>query len=151
MFCFLWGVTIIGCGLAQPVWLFVVFLMVGGAVDSLIVTLLSATIQRVTPDEYQGRVSAAEYLVSAGGPKVGDFRAGVLGWGFGPTVSVVSGGLAVLVVAGVLRFSLPAFIRFRITEHPPASGVDHPNSKESDKKTSRSNILQEIKLLRILR
>jgi hypothetical protein len=51
--------------------------------------------------------------VVTGGPRLGDFEAGVVATVFTPTISVVSGGLACIAGAGVVALVYPELRRYR--------------------------------------
>jgi len=65
------------------------------------------------PDALRGRLSGIHITVVAGGPRVGDFEAGVVASAFTPAVSVVSGGLLCLVGVGLLALVVPELPRYR--------------------------------------
>ncbi len=69
--------------------------------------------QALTPDELRGRVTAADYLVGAGGGQIGSLESGALGSLTSPTVSAFAGGVATVVGAVAIGLALPAFARYR--------------------------------------
>ena len=52
--------------------------------------LRTALVQTATPDRFRGRVSAAESVVGAGGPAIGNFRAGVVASATSPGATAIS-------------------------------------------------------------
>jgi MFS family permease len=108
-----WGAGLAGFGLAHTLWLCVLMLMIAGAADVLSVIFRTALIQTVTPDEYRGRTSAAEFVVGAGFPPLGSFRGGLVGGLTSPTIGAVSGGLSTVLGAGLIAVTLPALARYR--------------------------------------
>jgi hypothetical protein len=56
-------------------------------------------------------------VVVAGGPRVGDIEAGAVAAMFGEAFSVISGGLACVVLAGALAAAVPSFLRYD-ARHP---------------------------------
>jgi MFS family permease len=120
-----WGAGIAGFGLARVLWLAVAMLAVAGAADVTSVVFRTSIVQTVTPDRLRGRVSAADYVVGAGVPKLGNFEAGALGSLTSPVISAVSGGVATVVAAAVLALALPSFRRYRAraTGAEPESGL----------------------------
>lgn len=114
-----WGAGLVGFGLADSLWLAMVFLAIAGAADALSVVFRTTMIQVVTPDAQRGRVSAAEYVVGAGCPQLGNFRAGAVASLTSPAVSAVTGGLATIAGAVVIGLALPAFTRYRATQVEP--------------------------------
>jgi len=103
---------------AASLWLALVLLAVAGVADVLSVVFRTAVVQVATPDHLRGRVSAAEYVVGAGSPQLGNFRAGAIGSLTSPAISAVSGGLATIVGATVIGLSVPALSRYRAGRIP---------------------------------
>lgn len=111
---FVWGLGIIGFGLSgRSLVLALACLAVAGAADVISAVFRGTILQQNTPDDLRGRLSGLHILVVTGGPRVGDFEAGLVASAFTPTVSVVSGGL--LCVGGVVLFALvvPELARYR--------------------------------------
>jgi MFS family permease len=109
-----WGGAIAAFGLVGsnlPLALF--FLALAGAADVISAIFRSTITQVTTPDRLRGRMSQIFILVVAGGPRLGDFEAGLIATWFTPTVSVVSGGLACVVGAGVVAIVYPELRRYR--------------------------------------
>jgi MFS family permease len=109
----IWGAGFAVFALARSLWLTLLALAVAGAADTITVVLRGTIVQTVTPDEFRGRVTAADYVVGAGGSELGALEAGVVGSLTSPVISAFSGG--VLTVAGsvVIGAALPAFRRYR--------------------------------------
>jgi MFS family permease len=107
-----WGVALAGFGLANQLWLACTLLAVAGAADVVSVVSRSTLVQVVTPDEYQGRVNAADFVVGGACPQLGNFRAGAVATLTTPTISAVSGGLSVVVGTALIRLLLPQLPRF---------------------------------------
>jgi hypothetical protein len=55
--------------------------------------------------------------VVTGGPRLGDFESGVVAAVTTPAFSVVSGGLACIVGAGIIARLMPRFTAWRMTDH----------------------------------
>ncbi|MGZ8596124.1 MAG: hypothetical protein ACXWYJ_10735, partial [Actinomycetota bacterium] len=90
-------------GLAgSHLWWALGFLAIAGAADVISAIFRSTITQVNTPDRLRGRLSAIFILVVTGGPRLGDFEAGMVATWFTPTVSVVAGGLACIVGAGLV-------------------------------------------------
>lgn len=117
-----WGAGLIGFGLAGHLWVAVTMLVIAGAADVTSVIFRTAMIQTVTPDQYRGRTSAAEYVVGVACPRLGNFRAGAVGSLTSPTVSAVSGGVTTIIGAALIALALPALARYR-TELPHPADV----------------------------
>lgn len=107
-----WGLAVAGAGLADTVWLVVLLLAVGGAADLVSAVYRQTILQTYAPDGFQGRLQGIFTAVVAGGPRLGDLRAGAMAAMVGPTVAWVSGGIAAAVVAAVLAVVSPALVRY---------------------------------------
>jgi hypothetical protein len=92
-------------------WLALALLALAGAADAISAVFRSSILQLVTPDAMRGRLSGVNMIVGAGGPRLGDLEAGAVAAAFGPTVAVVSGGLACMAGVLLLALAAPAFAR----------------------------------------
>ena len=92
-----WGAAVVGFGLSSWLWLGCLFLAAAGFADMVSAVYRTAILQIATPPELLGRLNGVFIVVVAGGPRLGDLEAGAVGELFGPTVSVVSGGLLCIV------------------------------------------------------
>jgi MFS family permease len=108
-----WGVAIIGFGLAAPLWLAVLCLAVAGAGDMVSSVLRSSILQTAAPDEMRGRMQGVFIVVVAGGPRLGDLRAGLVASSFGVTMAMVSGGVVIVLAMALLAVVVPSFWLFR--------------------------------------
>jgi hypothetical protein len=70
-------------------------------------------VQAVTPEEFRGRVNAADYLVGAGAGQIGSLESGVLGSLTTPEISALAGGVATILGTVALGAALPGFRRYR--------------------------------------
>ncbi|HEX4729252.1 MAG TPA: MFS transporter [Jatrophihabitans sp.] len=101
----LWGLCIAAAGLAHLLWLAVLLLALAGAMDLISAVYRQTILQTYAPDRMRGRLQGVFTVVVAGGPRLGDVRAGGTAALTGATSSWVGGGLlcsAVVLVAGVL-------------------------------------------------
>lgn len=108
-----WGVAIAAFGLATSLWVALLLLAVAGAGDFVSAAFRSTIWNQTIPDRLRGRLAGIELANVASGPLLGDLEAGVVSRLAGPRVSIVSGGVACLVGAGLLVLLLPAFWRYR--------------------------------------
>jgi MFS family permease len=122
-----WGAGLAAFGLAETLWLTVACLIVAGTADVLSVVFRTTVIQLATPDTYRGRASAAEYVVGAACPQLGNFRAGAVASLTSPGVSAVSGGLATIAGAGLIALAMPAFVRYRAPVGVPEPAHPEPS------------------------
>jgi MFS family permease len=103
-----WGLAIAASGLARSLWVAVAFLAVGGAADLVSAVYRQTILQTYAPDELRGRLQGVFIVVVAGGPRLGDLRAGAMAAVVGLQAAWVGGGLAcaVLVLGALL---VPSF------------------------------------------
>jgi MFS family permease len=100
-----WGLAVALSGLAHDLWLVVLLLAVAGAADLVSAVYRQTILQTYAPDEMRGRMQGVFIAVVAGGPRLGDVRAGATATATSLGFSWVGGGLAcaaVVLVAGVL-------------------------------------------------
>ena len=109
----IWGAAFAGFALARPLWLVLGTLALAGAADTVTVVLRGTIVQTVATDEFRGRVTAAEYVIGAGGDSLGGLESGALGSLTSPTISALSGGVATVVLSGLIALAMPAFARYR--------------------------------------
>jgi hypothetical protein len=102
-----WGLAVAAAGLVHALWAAVALLAVAGAADLVSAVYRQTILQVYAPDEMRGRMQGVFIVVVAGGPRLGDLRAGATASVAGMTASWVGGGLAcaavVVVVALVFR------------------------------------------------
>jgi MFS family permease len=108
-----WGLAVAGFGLVHGLAASLTLLALAGVADVSSVVLRTTMVQVATPDAYRGRTNAAEFVVGAACPQLGNFRAGAVASLTSPGASAVSGGLASVLGAGVIALALPAFVRYR--------------------------------------
>jgi MFS family permease len=108
-----WGLAVAGAGLARQLWLAVLMLAVGGAADMVSSVYRQTILQTYAPDELQGRMQGIFIAVVAGGPRLGDLRAGATAAAFGTTAAWAGGGVAAAVLAGLLAIAFPVLLRYR--------------------------------------
>jgi hypothetical protein len=113
-----WGVAVGLAGLAGSLWLAVVLLALAGAADLVSAVYRQTILQTYAPDGFQGRMQGIFIAVVAGGPRLGDLRAGATAAFTGSTVSWVGGGFAAAVVAVVLAVAFPALLRYTPRTEP---------------------------------
>jgi hypothetical protein len=71
---------------------------VAGAADLVSAVFRQTILQVYAPDEMRGRLQGVFVVVVAGGPRLGDLRAGATAAAVGATASWVAGGLACTVI-----------------------------------------------------
>jgi hypothetical protein len=106
------GTAIAAFGIVR--WLPLAFLLlaIAGAADNVSAVFRSTILQTATPDEYRGRMQGVFTVVVAGGPRLGDVEAGTVAALAGETVSVISGGVACVLLAVGLSRAMPSFMKY---------------------------------------
>jgi MFS family permease len=107
-----WGLAIAAVALVSSLGAAAALLAVAGAADSVSAVCRSVINQTVTPDELRGRMSSVFSLVVTSGPRLGDVEAGTVASLASPRFSVLSGGLACVVCAGIVVAAFPALARY---------------------------------------
>ena len=103
-----WGVAIATFGWSGTwFWLGLAMLAVAGWADVISAIFRSTILQISAPDRLRGRLSGIHILVVTGGPRLGDVEAGLVAGLVSPTFSVVSGGLACVIGAGLVALAYP--------------------------------------------
>ena len=108
-----WGVAIIGFGIAPALWLAVGCLALAGAADMVSAVLRTSMLQIAAPEGMRGRMQGVFIVVVAGGPRLGDLRAGALASATSVGVAMVSGGVVIVVAMAVVAVVVPSFWAFR--------------------------------------
>lgn len=109
----LWGISIIFFGIAQHLWIALLFLAFAGAFDAISGIFRGIMWNETIPNELRGRLSGIEMISYLSGPKLGDTEAGLMAAALGVSFSIISGGiLCVLGVMGCCYF-MPKFWRYR--------------------------------------
>lgn len=105
----LWGLAIIGFGLASNFMVALFFLVLSGAFDGISGIFRSIMWNQTIPNHLRGRLSGIEMISYLSGPKLGDTEAGLVAAAFGVTVSIVSGGVMCVAAVGICCYFLPKF------------------------------------------
>jgi MFS family permease len=114
-----WGSAIAVFGFTSSLALAVTMLAVAGAADVVSAIFRGSIVQLSAPDSLRGRISSMHMAVVAGGPRLGDFEAGVVASLTSVRISIVSGGVAcVLAAVGVARWA-PSFFHYRYDPDEP--------------------------------
>jgi MFS family permease len=107
-----WGAAVALSGLGRVLWVTVALLAVAGAADLVSAVLRQTILQVYAPDEMRGRLQGVFVVVVAGGPRLGDLRAGATAAVAGVTFSWVAGGIASVVLVLFAVALVPAFRRY---------------------------------------
>lgn len=108
-----WGAAVAAFGLSGArLWLGLLLLAIAGGADIVAAILRATIIQHEVPESVRGRVWGINFLVLNGGPRLGDMTAGMTAAVAGAAFSVVAGGLASLVGAGLFAVAVPELTRY---------------------------------------
>jgi len=108
-----WGLAIVGFGLAPALWLAVACLAVAGGADMVSAVLRTSMLQVAAPEEMRGRMQGVFIVVVAGGPRLGDLRAGSVAAATSVGFAMVSGGVFIVLAMLVVALAVPSFRLFR--------------------------------------
>jgi hypothetical protein len=135
-----WGGGFALFAVAPSLWLTLLALAVAGLADTFTVVVRSTIVQEATPDEFRGRVNAADFLVGLGGGELGSLEAGLVGSWTTPMISALSGGLLTIAGAMAIGIALPAFRRYQSPgpAAEPTAGTDPPAAAEPPIETTPS-------------
>ncbi|WP_439379617.1 MFS transporter [Amycolatopsis lexingtonensis] len=115
-----WAGAVALAGLAPNLWLAVTLLIVAGAADLVSAVYRQTILQTAVPDRMRGRLQGVYTVVVAGGPRLGDLRAGIMASAL--PLAVAWSGTAllcvVLVVAGAV--SVRSFWRYTPSGRGPS-------------------------------
>jgi MFS family permease len=108
-----WGAAIAAFGWSSTFWLGLVMLAVAGWADVISAIFRTTILQMSAPDRLRGRLFGIHILVVTGGPRLGDVEGGLVARLASPTVSVIFGGIACVVGAGLVALLYPELRRAR--------------------------------------
>jgi MFS family permease len=117
-----WGAAFAVFAVAPSLWLTLLALAVAGAADTFTVVIRGVIVQTVTPDDYRGRVNAADYVVGAGGGQLGSLESGLVASFTSPEISALSGGLLTIAAVIAIGAGFPGFRRYRDTDNGEGAG-----------------------------
>jgi MFS family permease len=109
----LFGVATIVFGLSRSFPLTLVAYAVAGMADQISVVMRATAVQLSTPDELRGRVSAVNMLFIGASNQLGAAESGFVAHLTSPQFSVVSGGVACLLIVALVAYKLPELRRYQ--------------------------------------
>ena len=107
-----WGACVAISGSAHALWLVVVLLAFAGAADLISAVFRQTILQTYAPDEMRGRMQGVFIAVVAGGPRLGDVRAGAMAAVTSTAFSWTVGGAVCAVVVLIAGFAVRPFWRY---------------------------------------
>src|SRR6185369_760008 len=88
-----WGLAIVGMGLAPSLALALFFLALAGGADMVSALFRGLIWNRTIPDALRGRLASIELISYSSGPLLGEVESGTVATAFTPRVSILSGGI----------------------------------------------------------
>ena len=107
-----WGLAITLAGVANSLWLVLLFLALAGASDQVSALFRSAIWNQSISDDYRGRLASIELLSYSVGPLGGQTRAGLVAERTSLRTSVISGGLLCIGFVSLFATMLPEFRKY---------------------------------------
>jgi MFS family permease len=108
----LFGLATVAFGWSHWFWFSLLMLFVCGFADNVSVIVRHTLVQLLTPDAMRGRVSSVNNLFIGTSNDLGGFESGLVSQWRGPVFSVVSGGLATILVVLAVAWIWPEIPRF---------------------------------------
>lgn len=109
-----WGLAIAAAGVANSLFLILLFLTIAGASDMVSALFRGNIWNQTIPDSLRGRLAGIELLSYSIGPLAGQLRAASMAAATTLTFSVTSGGLLCALVVGILAIFLPKFRKYDV-------------------------------------
>jgi MFS family permease len=110
-----YGLATVAFGVSRSFPLSLLAYVAVGMADQVSVVCRGVLVQLVTPDELRGRVSSVNMIFIGASNQLSVAEAGFVAALTSPTVSVVSGGIGVLLVAAVVVLALPGLWSYETT------------------------------------
>jgi MFS family permease len=133
---FLWSVIAYGAstvvfGFSRSFWLTLIALAGTGLADAISTVIRQTIRQFVTPDRLRGRMTSINMIFFMGGPQLGELEAGLVASLFastviGVTVSVVSGGIATILITAAIAAAAPMLRRYDYRTNPGGEAAVTP-------------------------
>jgi len=118
-----WGIAVALFGITTSLVGAVLFLALSGAADMVSAVLRTSMLQSGAPDVMRGRMQGVFIVVVAGGPRLGDLRAGAMAATLSIPATMVSGGLFIVLAMLVVAFAVPTFRRYRFDDRDPGASM----------------------------
>jgi MFS family permease len=107
------GIATIIFGVSRSFWLSLLMLFLLGGMDNISVVIRGTLTLTRTPDEMRGRVAAINNLFVSSSNELGGFESGLTAQLFGPTISVIGGGIGTILVVLAIALIWPELRRLR--------------------------------------
>ena len=87
-------------------------LMLVGASDAVSTVIRGTVRQLSTPDALRGRMTSVNMMFFMGGPQLGELEAGLVAAAFGVPFAIVTGGVATVLLTGLIAWKYPMLRRY---------------------------------------
>jgi MFS family permease len=122
-----WGVAIAAVGVLHVLVFALLALAIAGAADAVSGLFRTTLWNQTVPDALRGRLAGIAYISYSSGPTLGNVEAGAVAAGFGPRVSLISGGLLCVIGVAAISIALPQLWRYDSATAPAlADGEGSP-------------------------
>ena len=108
----LYGAAIIGFGLSKIFPLSIFFLILMGFGDMISTIIRNTVRQIITPDHLRGRMVSVMRIFFQGGPQLGEIEAGFLAKAIGGPLSVIAGGIGVILITSLVAWKSKALRQY---------------------------------------
>ncbi|MFJ3496591.1 MFS transporter [Streptomyces sp. NPDC086091] len=123
-----WAAAIALAGLTSRLWLAVTLLVCAGAADLVSAVYRQTILQTYAPDALRGRLQGVFTVVVAGGPRLGDLRAGAMATATGLTFAWSGGAVLCLVLVLLAAPAVRGFWRHDATAPAPRTPAPAPQA-----------------------
>jgi MFS family permease len=89
-----------------------VLLALTGAADTISTVIRSTLRQLLTPDHLRGRMTSVNMIFFMGGPQLGELEAGLVAALWGAPFSILSGGIATVLLTAWVAWKYPQLRRY---------------------------------------
>jgi MFS family permease len=130
-----YGLALAFFGVMPTFYLALGFLALGGGLDAVSMAMRHTVRQLATPDDFRGRVGALASVFSGGGPRLGEFQAGMVASLIGPQGAMFAGGMACVAIALSSNYWARGLWKYRGEEQsrPAEHGQDNGPTPEPDR------------------
>ncbi|WP_049559766.1 MFS transporter [Nonomuraea sp. SBT364] len=119
-----WGITVVVLGLAAQLWIALIALVLGGAVNFVLSTFRNAISQALTDDAMRGRIQGTLTVVLIGGPQLANLLHGTTASLLGPRTVICIGGLLTIVAVAAIAWRVPELRSYMMSAPEPRRDPD---------------------------
>ncbi|NBE96932.1 MFS transporter [Nonomuraea sp. KC401] len=119
-----WGITVVALGLAAHLWIALIALVLGGAVNFVLSTFRNAISQALTDDAMRGRIQGALTVVLIGGPQLANLLHGTTASLLGPRTVICIGGLLTTMAVAAIAWRVPELRSYTMSIPEPRRDPD---------------------------